>query len=68
MYGTSLIIYFIYLIKVSHVDDEPHAEDEEDDTHDPFPTLQHALEVLPSHVGFNVEIKWTMETRVCNSL
>jgi len=47
------------------VEDEPHAEDEEgDDTHDPFPTLEHAMEVLPDHVGFNVEIKWTMETKV----
>ncbi len=43
---------------------EIHTDEDEEDSHDPFPTLQHALEVLPDHVGFNVEVKWTMETKV----
>jgi len=39
-------------------------EDIHDDDHDPFPTLKSALERLASHVGFNVEIKWTMQLKV----
>lgn len=35
--------------------------DEDLEEHQPFPTLQHALEVLNPLVGFNIEIKWTME-------
>lgn len=35
--------------------------DEELEDHQPFPTLQHALEALNPHVGFNIEIKWTMK-------
>ncbi|KAK6618959.1 hypothetical protein RUM44_003340 [Polyplax serrata] len=34
--------------------------DEHLDDHQPFPTLEHALEVLDPIVGFNIEIKWTM--------
>ncbi|KAK7872401.1 hypothetical protein R5R35_007014 [Gryllus longicercus] len=34
-------------------------EDHED--HQPFPTLQKVLEVVDPHVGFNIEIKWTMQ-------
>lgn len=35
--------------------------DEDLEEHQPFPTLQHAFEALNPLVGFNVEIKWTME-------
>lgn len=35
--------------------------DEELEDHQPFPTLQQALETLNIHVGFNIEIKWTMK-------
>lgn len=34
---------------------------DEQEEHQPFPTLQQALEVLNPHVGFNIEIKWTMQ-------
>ncbi|XP_063223279.1 glycerophosphocholine phosphodiesterase GPCPD1 isoform X2 [Bacillus rossius redtenbacheri] len=34
---------------------------EEEDDHQPFPTLQQALEVIDPHVGFNIEIKWNMQ-------
>lgn len=35
--------------------------DEHLEEHQPFPELAHALEVIDSHVGFNVEIKWGQE-------
>ncbi|KAL1490478.1 hypothetical protein ABEB36_013165 [Hypothenemus hampei] len=35
--------------------------DEELEDHQPFPTLQQLLETLNPHVGFNIEIKWTMK-------
>ena len=27
----------------------------------PFPTLEKALQVVDSHAGFNIELKWDME-------
>lgn len=39
----------------------PRFFDEELEDHQPFPTLQQALETLNIHVGFNIEIKWTMK-------
>lgn len=38
--------------------------DEDLEDHQPFPTLQQALEVLDPTVGFNVEVKWTMQLKV----
>jgi glycerophosphocholine phosphodiesterase GPCPD1 len=38
--------------------------DEELDEHQPFPTLHQALDSLDPHVGFNIEIKWTMQLKV----
>jgi glycerophosphocholine phosphodiesterase GPCPD1 len=38
--------------------------DEELEEHQPFPTLQQALYSLDPHVGFNIEIKWTMQLKV----
>jgi hypothetical protein len=38
--------------------------DEELEEHQPFPTLTQALESLDPHIGFNVEIKWTMQRKV----
>ncbi|XP_019761372.1 glycerophosphocholine phosphodiesterase GPCPD1-like isoform X2 [Dendroctonus ponderosae] len=35
--------------------------DEDLEDHQPFPTLQHVLDTLNPHVGFNIEIKWTMK-------
>ncbi|XP_031763765.1 glycerophosphocholine phosphodiesterase GPCPD1 isoform X2 [Galleria mellonella] len=35
--------------------------DEDLEEHQPFPTLEDALKNIDSHVGFNVELKWTME-------
>ncbi|RZF33173.1 hypothetical protein LSTR_LSTR004859 [Laodelphax striatellus] len=36
---------------------------EDTEEHQPFPTLQQALEVLDPSVGFNVEIKWNMKLK-----
>lgn len=38
--------------------------DEDLEEHQPFPTLQQVLEALDPHVGFNIEIKWTMQLKV----
>ncbi|XP_041986011.1 glycerophosphocholine phosphodiesterase GPCPD1 isoform X2 [Aricia agestis] len=35
--------------------------DEDLEEHQPFPTLEEALKSLDEHVGFNIELKWTME-------
>ncbi|XP_014259991.1 glycerophosphocholine phosphodiesterase GPCPD1-like isoform X2 [Cimex lectularius] len=37
--------------------------DEHLEEHQPFPTLQQALEILDPSVGFNIEIKWTMQLK-----
>lgn len=54
------------LLKVYHLTEgkskNPRFFDEELDDHQPFPTLQQALETLDSHTGFNIEIKWTMQS------
>lgn len=39
----------------------PRFFDEDLEDHQPFPTLQQILEVLNPHVGFNIELKWTMQ-------
>ncbi|XP_017772131.1 PREDICTED: glycerophosphocholine phosphodiesterase GPCPD1-like [Nicrophorus vespilloides] len=53
------------LLKVYHLSEgkskNPRFFDEDLEEHQPFPTLQHAFEVLNPHVGFNIEIKWTMQ-------
>lgn len=35
--------------------------DEDLEEHQPFPTLEDVLKNIDPHVGFNVELKWTME-------
>jgi len=42
--------------------------DEDLEEHQPFPTLQQVLEVIDPHVGFNIEIKWTMQLKVISLL
>ncbi|CAG4968151.1 unnamed protein product [Colias eurytheme] len=37
--------------------------DEDLEEHQPFPTLKDTLEALDEHVGFNIELKWTMELK-----
>ncbi|XP_050675509.1 glycerophosphocholine phosphodiesterase GPCPD1 isoform X4 [Leptidea sinapis] len=37
--------------------------DEDLEEHQPFPTLEQALKVIDVHVGFNIELKWTMELK-----
>ncbi|XP_045764503.1 glycerophosphocholine phosphodiesterase GPCPD1 isoform X1 [Maniola jurtina] len=37
--------------------------DEDLEEHQPFPTLEEALKTLDEHVGFNIELKWTMELK-----
>ncbi|XP_050306833.1 glycerophosphocholine phosphodiesterase GPCPD1 isoform X2 [Anthonomus grandis grandis] len=53
------------LLKVYHVTEgkskNPRFFDEDLEDHQPFPTLQQVLETLNPHVGFNIEIKWTMK-------
>lgn len=34
---------------------------DDDIDHQPFPTLERALDVVEKHAGFNVEIKWDLE-------
>uniref|UniRef100_A0A1B0CZE2 GP-PDE domain-containing protein n=1 Tax=Phlebotomus papatasi TaxID=29031 RepID=A0A1B0CZE2_PHLPP len=51
-------------LKVYHVEEgksrEPRFFDEDLEEHQPFPTLAKALEAIDPHVGFNVEVKWSM--------
>ncbi|KAF5293105.1 hypothetical protein FQA39_LY13715 [Lamprigera yunnana] len=53
------------LLKVYHLTEgktkNPRFFDEDLEEHQPFPTLLQLLEILDPHVGFNVEIKWTMQ-------
>ncbi|KAK4880391.1 hypothetical protein RN001_008537 [Aquatica leii] len=53
------------LLKVYHLTEgkskNPRFFDEDLEEHQPFPTLLQLLEVLDPHVGFNIEIKWTMQ-------
>jgi glycerophosphocholine phosphodiesterase GPCPD1 len=39
--------------------------DEDLEEHQPFPTLHQALDCIDPHVGFNIEVKWTMQLKVC---
>ncbi|XP_076161634.1 glycerophosphocholine phosphodiesterase GPCPD1 isoform X4 [Ptiloglossa arizonensis] len=41
----------------------PRFFDEDLEDHQPFPTLQAVLQELDQHVGFNIEIKWTMQLK-----
>ena len=56
----------LQMLKVYHLKeyDGPKFNDDDFDDHQPFPTLQSTLERLEPHVGFNVEIKWTMQLKV----
>ncbi|CAG9771741.1 unnamed protein product [Ceutorhynchus assimilis] len=53
------------MLKVYHLTEgktkNPRFFDDELEEHQPFPTLHQALEILNPHVGFNIEIKWTMK-------
>ncbi|XP_030753803.1 glycerophosphocholine phosphodiesterase GPCPD1 [Sitophilus oryzae] len=53
------------LLKIYHVTEgkskNPRFFDEDLEEHQPFPTLHQVLETLNPHVGFNIEIKWTMK-------
>lgn len=54
------------IFKINHVEELSHGMknfEEDDDDHQPFPTLEMALSVIDPHVGFNVEIKWDMELK-----
>lgn len=65
-----MYIYFISKIffQVYHVaegrEKNPRFFDEDLEDHQPFPTLQTVLQELEQHVGFNIEIKWTMQLKV----
>ncbi|XP_076161631.1 glycerophosphocholine phosphodiesterase GPCPD1 isoform X2 [Ptiloglossa arizonensis] len=57
----------LHLLKVYHVaegrEKNPRFFDEDLEDHQPFPTLQAVLQELDQHVGFNIEIKWTMQLK-----
>ena len=68
--GALMFYWLIQLqkLRIYHVKESsrvPKLEDDDFEDHQPFPTLQHALEHVDPHVGFNVEIKWTMQLKVC---
>lgn len=54
-----------FIFQVYHLTEgktkNPRFFDDDLEDHQPFPTLQQVLEVLNPHVGFNIEIKWTMK-------
>ncbi|CAB3361909.1 Hypothetical predicted protein [Cloeon dipterum] len=63
-----LTLQQLHLLKVYHLEEgknqlNPRFFDEDLEDHQPFPTLQSALEKLNEHVGFNIEIKWTMQLK-----
>lgn len=41
-----------------------HLENDSMEDNQPFPTLDLAFQTLDPHVGFNIEIKWTMQLEV----
>jgi len=57
----------LHLLKIYHLQEGRNKHerffDEDLEDHQPFPTLQQALEVLDATVGFNIEIKWTMKLK-----
>jgi len=57
----------LHLLKVYHLEEgrSKHLRffDDDQEDHQPFPTLQQAMEVLEPTVGFNIEIKWTMKLK-----
>jgi len=57
----------LQMLKVYHLKEYDMSQakfnDDDFDDHQPFPTLQSTLERLEPHVGFNVEIKWTMQLK-----
>ncbi|XP_059475677.1 glycerophosphocholine phosphodiesterase GPCPD1-like isoform X2 [Neocloeon triangulifer] len=63
-----LTLQQLHLLKVYHLEEgkdqlKPRFFDEDLEDHQPFPTLRSALEKLDEHVGFNIEIKWTMQLK-----
>lgn len=61
----SLTLEQLHNLKVQHVEELSHGPKEFSDLedHEPFPTLQKALETIDVHTGFNVELKWDMELK-----
>ncbi|XP_029676266.1 glycerophosphocholine phosphodiesterase GPCPD1-like [Formica exsecta] len=57
----------LHLLKVYHVaegrEKNPRFFDDDLEDHQPFPTLQTALQELELHVGCNIEIKWNMQLK-----
>ncbi|XP_043912332.1 glycerophosphocholine phosphodiesterase GPCPD1 [Protopterus annectens] len=60
----------LQLLKLAHVtalktkNHKVYAEEEDyNSDNQPFPSLQNVLEVLPEHVGYNIEIKWPAQQR-----
>ncbi|XP_031779389.1 glycerophosphocholine phosphodiesterase GPCPD1 isoform X2 [Nasonia vitripennis] len=62
-----LTLQQLHLLKLYHLEESkektPKFFDEDLEDHQPFPTLQTVLQDLDQHVGFNIEIKWTMQLK-----
>lgn len=60
---SELTLEQLHNMKVFHTEEgkkrEPKFFDEDFEEHQPFPTLALALDTIDSHVGFNVEVKWS---------
>ncbi|XP_047041753.1 glycerophosphocholine phosphodiesterase GPCPD1 isoform X2 [Helicoverpa zea] len=62
-----LTLEHLQKLKVYHLVEGRNQEtlffDDELEEHQPFPTLEETLKKIDPHVGFNVELKWTMELK-----
>lgn len=56
----------IYHVKEPHSLDKTHFLNDVRDDYQPFPKLEKALTDIDIDVGFNVELKWTMQLQVIN--
>lgn len=62
-----IVLPTVPLLQVYHLVEGRNHEtlffDEDLEDHQPFPTLEYVLKEIDLHVGFNVELKWTMELK-----
>lgn len=56
----------MYHLKENEKEENRFACDDAEE-HQPFPTLKQVLEVIDPHIGFNIELKWTMQLKVTKS-
>nr|XP_018898262.1 PREDICTED: glycerophosphocholine phosphodiesterase GPCPD1 [Bemisia tabaci] len=57
----------LQMLKVYHLKENEKEENrfacDDAEEHQPFPTLKQVLEVIDPHIGFNIELKWTMQLK-----